>query len=400
MPMPLSGLSLTLSAAVKDVQNEIVDVQNQLSSGKKTLNPAQDGIVTRLSAQAEAYGTVSQNIASAQNVINVSQTALTSIATILTQMKSLATQAASAGLNSNDLSSLNTTFTALRTQVTGLVTAASINGNNLLDESTGISVTTGIRGAASDSTSVAGIGLTAGVIANIASLKLTGTQTSVTPASAITTTWAATTSGPPTTAEVKQVDTVTFANNLAVGDTVNVGGLTFTANSDVTKSTLASEFAAYITSGTLSTYGDFTHTGARATALTAATITSATNSSNTLLITRSGSAAADVTTTSSTVTTTLGATNAASAIGTLTTQLTTVSTGQSSLSASATGLTAKTKAVEALQQGLQNTVDTIQNIDATAMQARLQQLNNQQSIDYYLVSQMNTEAAAILSIFR
>jgi hypothetical protein len=53
-----------------------------------------------------------------------------------------------------------------------------------------------------------------------------------------------------------------------------------------------------------------------------------------------------------------------------------------------------------LQQGLQNTVDTLQNIDATAMQARLQQLNNQQSIDYYLVSQMNTEAAAILSIFR
>jgi flagellin-like hook-associated protein FlgL len=96
----------------------------------------------------------------------------------------------------------------------------------------------------------------------------------------------------------------------------------------------------------------------------------------------------------------LGATNAASAIGTLTTQLTTVSTGQSSLSASATGLTAKSKAVEALQNGLQNTVDTIQNIDATAMQARLQQLNNQQSIDYYLVSQMNTEAAAILSIFR
>jgi len=393
MPMPLSGLALTLSAAVKDVQTQIVDVQNQLSSGKKTLNPAEDGIVTRLSAQAQAYGTVNQNIAAAQNVINVSQTALSSIATILTQMKSLATQASSAGLNSNDLASLNTTFTSLRTQVTGLVTAASINGNNLLDESTGISVTTGIRGASTDSTAVTGLGLTAGVIANIASLKLIGTQTSVTPASAITTTYAAAVVSS-STAEVKQVDTVTFANNLAVGDTVNVGGLIFTANGDITSSALATEIAARINSATyVSTYGTFSGTAP-------ATTSSATSSSNTVLLVRSGSAAAAVTTTASTATTVLGATNAASAIGTLTTQLTTVSTGQSSLSASATGLTAKSKAVEALQNGLQNTVDTIQNIDATAMQARLQQLNNQQSIDYYLVSQMNTEAAAILSIFR
>jgi hypothetical protein len=53
-----------------------------------------------------------------------------------------------------------------------------------------------------------------------------------------------------------------------------------------------------------------------------------------------------------------------------------------------------------LQTGLSNTVAQIENIDATAMQARLQQLNNQQSIDYYLVSQMNTASAAVLAIFR
>ena len=84
----------------------------------------------------------------------------------------------------------------------------------------------------------------------------------------------------------------------------------------------------------------------------------------------------------------------------LTTQLTTISTGQSSLSASATGLKAQDSNAQALETGLENTVAQIQNIDATAMQAKLQQLNNQQSIAYYLVSQMNTEAAAILSIFR
>ena len=95
-----------------------------------------------------------------------------------------------------------------------------------------------------------------------------------------------------------------------------------------------------------------------------------------------------------------GAINAKAAVASLTTQLQTVSTGQSTLSASATGLTAQASANTALKTGLTNTVNSIQNIDATAMQAKLQQLNNQQSIDYYLVSQMNTEAAAILSIFR
>jgi hypothetical protein len=49
---------------------------------------------------------------------------------------------------------------------------------------------------------------------------------------------------------------------------------------------------------------------------------------------------------------------------------------------------------------LQKTIDSIQNVDQTAMQAQLQQLNNQQSIDYYLISQMNQAAAAALTIFR
>jgi hypothetical protein len=55
---------------------------------------------------------------------------------------------------------------------------------------------------------------------------------------------------------------------------------------------------------------------------------------------------------------------------------------------------------DALDAKLQSTIDSIQNIDQSSAQAQLQQLNNQQSIDYYLVSQMNTAAAAALTIFR
>jgi len=390
MPMPLSGLALTLSSAVKNVQTEIVDVQNQLSSGKKTLNPAENGIVTRLSAQASAYGTVGNNISTAQNVISVSQTALSSIATILTQMKSLATQASSSGLNTSDLSSLQTTFSELRSQITGLATDASVNGNNLLLTGDGITVTTGINGSSSDSTSVAGLDLETGVISNIADLSISSADTETLTMAFEATEYVSGTA---------QVDELTIDDAFEAGDTVVIGGLTFTLTDGFTADELATAIAAYATSGTENSgfevdLGDYANRAAWKTANAINTVVVDGDDTNQLNITRTSGAAQDEISA-------VGSHNYANqAIISLTTQLTTISTGQSSLSASSTGLTAKASAVSALQQGLQNTVDTIQNIDATAMQARLQQLNNQQSIDYYLVSQMNTEAAAILSIFR
>jgi flagellin-like hook-associated protein FlgL len=88
------------------------------------------------------------------------------------------------------------------------------------------------------------------------------------------------------------------------------------------------------------------------------------------------------------------------AITTLTSQLSLISAGQSTFSAATVGIKAYQSEANALSTGLQATIDSIYNIDPTALQARLQQLNNQQSIDYYLVTQMNQQAAAVLTIFR
>ena len=88
------------------------------------------------------------------------------------------------------------------------------------------------------------------------------------------------------------------------------------------------------------------------------------------------------------------------AITTLTSQLSVISAGQSTFSAATVGIKAYQAEANALSTGLQATIDSIYNIDPTALQARLQQLNNQQSIDYYLVTQMNQQAAAVLTIFR
>ena len=94
------------------------------------------------------------------------------------------------------------------------------------------------------------------------------------------------------------------------------------------------------------------------------------------------------------------AASAATCLAVLTSQLTTISAAQSSLSASLGGLTAQASQATALATGLQTTVNSLSQANPTQLQTQLQTLNNQQAIDYYLITQMNQEAAAMLAIFR
>ena len=144
MPFTFSPLQITLANSVKDVQNDIIATQNTLSRGTADLNPGEQGVVTRLSSQAAGYTKIKANLTVAQNIINVGQTALGSVSDILIQMKALATQSQSAGLvDGTDRVSLNTSFQQLSTQVSALITNASLNGsaNNLVSGSSALTVT-------------------------------------------------------------------------------------------------------------------------------------------------------------------------------------------------------------------------------------------------------------------
>jgi len=387
MSSTINSLAANLSNSVNNVQAEIVTVQNQLMSGQKKLSPAENGVVTRLTAQADGWGVAANNITAAQNVINVAQTGLASIATIMTQMKSLSSQASSAGLSTSDQNSLNTTFQNLASQVRAIGLSSSVNGNNLLNGTPGFTVTSGITGNASSASSTTGIAgvdiptlastLTALSVANGAS----GNGTVATGTVSIATTGAA---------GVTEVDQVIFSA-MAPGDNVTIGGLTFTANRTLTATQAAQAFAsltAGATTGPSTTYGAYSGT---LVAYSSSTVSSPTMN---WTFSATGSNATRIPVSASQVS------NADYATQIITAQLTTVTTAQSTISAGSVGLEAQLKNVTALKNGLTNTVNAIQNVDATAMQAKLQQLNNQQSIDYYLVSQMNTEASAILSIFR
>lgn len=272
----ITGLTSTLVQGVNSVQAEIATVQNELATGVKTMNPAQKGIVTRLSSQVAIYSSDAANITQASSVINVGQTSLNNLSTIISQMQQLATQAASGGLSTTDLASLNTTFTALASQISAAIQNATVNGNNFLYNSP-----TGTYGSTTNGTITIQIGL-----------DTTGTAT-------------------------------------IVGQ-----GLDTTLAMLVTGLSISSQ------------------------------------------------------------------TGANSAITALASGLTSVSTAQSNLNAFSTAMASDLASVTSLGANLTTTINSLQAVDQTAAQAELQQLNNQQSVDYYLVSQMNTEAAAILTLFR
>ena len=272
----ITGLTSTLVQGVNSVQAEIAKVQNELATGVKTMNPAQKGIVTRLSSQVAIYSSDAANITQASSVINVGQTSLNNLSTIISQMQQLATQAASGGLSTTDLASLNTTFTALASQISAAIQNATVNGNNFLYNSP-----TGTYGSTTNGTITIQIGL-----------DTTGTAT-------------------------------------IVGQ-----GLDTTLAMLVTGLSISSQ------------------------------------------------------------------TGANSAITALASGLTSVSTAQSNLNAFSTAMASDLASVTSLGANLTTTINSLQAVDQTAAQAELQQLNNQQSVDYYLVSQMNTEAAAILTLFR
>jgi len=256
----------------------ITSIQTQLSTNQKILDPAQQGVVTRLNSQVTSYAAAHNNIAKAQNVLNVAATGLSSIASLLTQMQSLANKANDATMTSADAAKLNQTFQSLMTQVTSTAAKSTIDSVGLLGPgSTPLSIQTGLTN--SDTTTIAGVNSTASDLITVG------------------------------------YDSAGVATGAGMLDISAPGGAT-------------------------------------------------------------------------------------AAIAALAAALNTVSTNQSSVAADQLALTTVDATDSSISLNLQNTIDSIQKPDAAALQMQLQNANNQQSMNYYLVNQMNQEAQAVLTIFR
>ena len=288
MSNTITSLASTLTQSVDAVQKGIVETQQQLASGKATLNAAETGVVSRMTAQVSGYGSVTKNLTDAGSAIDVAQSALTSISEIMSQLKGLATQASSAGFASTDRDSLNLTFQNLTNQIQQLVTSASVNGANLLNTDFGLQITTGIDGTPDSQTQINATNV-GELVTALKQLLITGMQITdqtfaasnlTTPVSTVVGNAIGTIAGTVTGAATAA--TVTFpAAGLKAGDSYSIssnpgGGaattITLAVTSDISASQLATAFAAYITSGTSTPYGTFS--GA---SVTTATVTGSGN---------------------------------------------------------------------------------------------------------------------------
>jgi flagellin-like hook-associated protein FlgL len=286
----ITSLASTLTQSVNEVQKGIVETQQQLASGKATLNAAETGVVSRMTAQVAGYGSVTKNLTDAGSAIDVAQSALTSISTIMSQLKGLATQASSAGFASTDRDSLNLTFQNLTNQIQQLVTSASVNGANLLNTDFGLQITTGIDGTPDSQTQINATNV-GDLVKSLNQLLITGMQIKDQTFSTVNLSQPTSAPVPGTGPTLTVVNsnittpaqpTITFPpNGLKAGDSFSLtsGGSTIklTVTSDMTGTQLATAFLNKIQNaaspatdsyGVWSGAGTFSGTGAGTTTLT------------------------------------------------------------------------------------------------------------------------------------
>jgi len=336
----------TILSSLGNNSSLITSIQNQLSTNKKTLDPAQQGVVTRLNSQVTSYAAADKNIQKAQNVLSVTATGLSSISSLLTQMQDLANKASDATMTKDDAAKLNQTFQSLLKQVTTTASKSIIDSVGLLGPgSHDLEIQTGL--SSDDITKISGVNSTA------ADLIPKGTTAMGAAASAA--------AGAASNAAAVAANTTTaLAAGLvsgAAGTAANLAAFKASNDTAITNNSAAAASA-----------------GAAASALATAA------AAGVLDISTSGSAAAAMTA--------------------LKLALDTVSTNQSSIAADQLALKTVTGTNASITQNLRNTIDTIEKPDAAQLQMDLQVANNQQSLNYYLINQMNQQASAALTIFR
>lgn len=121
-------------------QGQLDQTQSRINSGLKVANARDDGAVFAIAqnqrGQVAGYTAVMNSINNATSAVDVALSAGQSISDLLIQMKQKALSAADSSLDTASRQALNANFTALRDQITTIVTNASFNGFNLVNGST------------------------------------------------------------------------------------------------------------------------------------------------------------------------------------------------------------------------------------------------------------------------
>jgi flagellin len=127
----------SLNATSRGLQTTQSRINTGLNISSTKDDSASYTIAQNLRSDVSGLGAVSHSLSRAKSVTDVAIAGAEQISDILGQLKSKATQASDAGIDSASLAALNKDFVALRDQITTIVDASTFNGTNLLKGNSG-----------------------------------------------------------------------------------------------------------------------------------------------------------------------------------------------------------------------------------------------------------------------
>ena len=133
--------SLNAQAALATNQRGLQKAMEQLSTGKRINSAADDAaglaISSKMTAQIRGLNQAVRNASDAISMIQTAEGATNEISNMLQRMRELAVQAANDTNSTSDRSSLNSEFTALRSEINRISATTQWNGFNVLDGTAG-----------------------------------------------------------------------------------------------------------------------------------------------------------------------------------------------------------------------------------------------------------------------
>jgi flagellin len=138
----------------------------KLSSGYRITKAGDDaaglGISSNLEAQITSFNQANRNAQDAQSLIQTAEGSLNQTTQLLSRMRELAMQSASAGVGNTERGYVQTENSALITEIDRIANAAEFNGQALLNSGTSLTFQVGIRNvAANDQIAVSTVDATA-----------------------------------------------------------------------------------------------------------------------------------------------------------------------------------------------------------------------------------------------
>jgi flagellin len=125
---------------LNQTNSQLQTVQNAINTGLKVASAKDDGatyaIAQNMRGDVAGYSSVTDSLNRGMSAVDVGMSAGQSISDLLVQMKAKALAASDSSLDTASRSALNEDFTALRDQISSIVSNASFNGVNLIDGST------------------------------------------------------------------------------------------------------------------------------------------------------------------------------------------------------------------------------------------------------------------------